>query len=188
MFNFLALSLIVSMGAPESIHRQAIQYFENGQYEQAATLCTDALSHQDPTSLEAALTLRDLSRAYRGEGLLAKAVAARRQELEIVKARLGEEDANVALALDGIGEIYFEQGRVTAARKSFEDALRIGQKALDPESPHLATMFNDLGAAYCRDGWTAEAAKLFRRALAIRDSEVTRANLEQAEHAVASRR
>src|ERR1700751_5282331 len=123
MTNLLALSLILSTVAPEAIHQRAIQYFENGQYPAAAILCREALKQQNPSSLGAALLLRDLSRAYRGEGLLEKAAAARRQELEIVKMRLGEKDANVALALDGIGEIYFEQGRFTAARKSFEEAV-----------------------------------------------------------------
>jgi len=188
MTNFLALSLIVSMGAPGSIHRQAIQYFENGQYSNAASLCREALSRQEPGSLETALLLRDLSRAYRGEGLLNKALAARRQEVEILKIRLGEDDANIALALDGIGEIYFEQRRFTAARKSFEDALRIGEKSLEANSPHLAIIFNDLGAVYYRDGRAAEAAKLLRRALAIREDGVARANLAQVERAVASRR
>jgi len=185
MTNLLAVSLLVSFSAA---HQQAAQYLQNGRYMEAATLCRDAITHYDPTSLEAAMLLRDLGMAYRGEGSLKKAEAARRQELEILKTRLGEENANVAAATDGLGEIYYEQGRFTMARKAFQEALRIGEKSLDARSPQLATILNDLGAVYQHDGRFADASRMLRRSLAIRESEITRANLERVDQALASRR
>lgn len=160
----VALSLIFSIASPVAVHRQAMELFDRGEFGQAAVLCRDALKRQDPSSLEAGLLLRDLSRAYRSEGYLEKALAARRQEIAIVRSRLGEENANVALALDGIGEIYFEMNRFTAARQSFQEALRIGEKSLDSSSPHLAVILRDLAAVYSREGRAAKAAEFLRRA------------------------
>ena len=180
-----ALSLIFAAAGPVAIHGYAVDEMNRSHFAQAAVLCRRALARQDPASLEAALLLRDLSRAERGEGYLEKALDARRRELAILKTRLGEQDANIALALDGVGEIYFEQHRFTAARHSFESALRIAEKTLAPESPHLAAILNDLGAAYYQDHRYSQAARLIRRSLAIRETKSARANLAQTEKAIA---
>lgn len=172
MMNLIALSLIVS------IQQQALQYLDHAQYREAATLCRETLARVEPDSLDAALMLDDLTRAYRGEGYLLRAQATQQQVLKILRARLGEEDANVAVALDGLGEIYFGQRRFTEARNLFRQALRIGENTLDPGSIHLATILNDLGAAYYFEGRNAEAEKLLQRSLAIRDSLAARANLK----------
>lgn len=182
-----ALPLIFSLAGPVAIHGYAVDEMNQGRFAQAAILCRQALARQDPGSLEAALLLRDLSRAERGDGYLNQALDARRRELAILKTRLGEQDENTALALDGIGEIYFEQHRFTAARQSFEASLRIAQETLDPASPHLAVILNDLGAACYQDHRYSQAAKLIRHSLAIRETKSARANLAQTERAIASR-
>lgn len=173
MMNLIAFSLIVS------IQQKAVQYLDHAQYREAATLCRETLARVEPDSLEAALMLDDLTRAYRGEGYLLRAQATQQQVLKILRSRLGEEDANVAVALDGLGEIYFEQRRFTEARNAFRQALHIAEKTLDPSSIHLATILNDLGAAYYFEGRTSEAEKLLQRSLAIRDSLAARANLKE---------
>jgi tetratricopeptide (TPR) repeat protein len=183
MTNLLAVSMILSLGA----HHQATLYFDHNQYAEAATLCRQTLQNVQPGTLEAALMLRDLARAYRGEGQFNRAVAAQRQQIEILRTRLGEEDGNVAIELDRLGEMYFEQKRFTEAGKMFGQALRIAETALDPHNPHFATILNDLGAAYHRNGRDGDAVKLFRRSLEIRDSAVTRENLAALERVRASR-
>ena len=148
---FLALIFLTNAIA---IHNRAIEYSSQRDYSHVVFLCKAALRYQDPSSLQAALLLRDLSHAWRAEGYLEKALAARQQELAILQLRLGEHDANIALALDGIGEIYFEQHRFTLARKAFKAALRVGEDSLDPHSPHLTVIRNDLAAAYRSDHLT----------------------------------
>jgi len=192
------LALILSTSSPEATHRQVIQFLSRGQYQQAAELSQAALHGYETrfggSSLEAALMLRDFAKACRGAGDLKKAEAAELREIEILRNRLGEEDANVALALDILGEILFDQGRFTESGYAFKQALRIAEKKLDPWNPYLATIFNDLGAVYYRGGRPAEAAKMLRRALAIREASdpahaaITRANLDEIERAVASRK
>jgi len=153
---FVALVLLAN---PIAVHDRAIEFSAQRDFAHAALICRAALRFQDPSSLGAALLLRDLSHAWRGEGYLEKALAARQQELAILQLRLGEHDANIALALDGIGEIYFEQHRFTAARKSFEAALRVAEESLDPDSPHLSVIRNDLIAASCGAGLSGPGAK-----------------------------
>lgn len=198
MTSLLALALIVSTASPEATHRQTIELLNQGQYPQAAVLSQTAL-HQYETrygasSLEAALMLRDLAKAWRGAGYLVKAEAAERREIEILRERVGEDDANLALAIDMLGEILFDQGHFTEAGRAFKQALHIAEKMLDPWNPHLATILNDLGAVYYRDGRPAEAARLLHRALAIREASdqphvaITRANLAAIERTVASRK
>src|SRR5580698_385276 len=99
----LFLSSIGSAASVEAIHQQVTETIETGHYMEAVSLCREMLKQYDPSSMQTALLLRDLSRAYRGAGRLKQAEASRMQELEIVKARLGEDDANVALAFDGLG-------------------------------------------------------------------------------------
>ncbi len=166
MTSLLSLALIVSsLGSPERTHWIAVERFEQGRYAEAAKLCRDALPRIERTygadSLETGLILRDLARAYRGEGYLVKAEAIQLRLLTLVRNRLGEEDANIALVLDGLGEIQFEQGRITEARRAFAQALRIGEKTLDAGSPHLATIVNDLAAADQSD-------RRYGKALAVR--------------------
>jgi len=184
MTNLLAVSILLSLGA----HSQATLYFDHNQFAEAAILCRQTLPNVEPGSLEAALLLRDLARAYRGEGQFHRAVAAQRQQIDILRTLLGEEDGNIAIELDRLGEMYFEQGRFTEAGKMFGQALRIAETALDPHSPHFATILNDLGAAQHRNGRDSEAVKLFRRSLEIRESAITRQNLAVIETVRASRR
>src|SRR5580692_11188161 len=133
MTNLIAVSILLSLSA----HHQAVLDFDRQQYAEAAVLCRQTLESVEPGTLEAALMQRDLARAYRGEGQYNRAVAAQRQQLEILRTRLGEEDGNVAVELDRLGEMYFEQGRFTEAGRMFKEALRIAEKALDPDNPHL---------------------------------------------------
>jgi tetratricopeptide (TPR) repeat protein len=151
------LSLVVIVSSPLFTHEIAVDRLETGRYADAARLCRDALprfeSAYGPDSLEAGLILRDLARAFRLSGYSRRAEVLQRRLLALVRARLGEEDANVALALDGLGEILFEQGRFTEARRTFEQALRIGQQQLDPRSPHLQRITLDVQAcARAADG------------------------------------
>ena len=104
-------------------------------------------------------------------------------EIEILRARLGEDDANLALALDTLGEIQAERSHLSEAARTLKQSLSIGEKTLDPCNPHLATILNDLAAVYFRDARPIEAARFLHRALAIRErtdpahAPITRANL-----------
>jgi tetratricopeptide (TPR) repeat protein len=181
--TLITFSLLISMAAPEEVHRQAVLYMEHGQYAEAAALCREALPQFPAGSLEAGLMLRDLANAYYAEGFLKKAEATQLRLLKLVQVKLGEEDGNAALAWNRLGEIYFAQGRITNARGAFEEALRIGESALDKNSPHLATILHDLGVTRLVEKRYGLAQELLERALAIRDSAdpahaaLTRANL-----------
>jgi tetratricopeptide (TPR) repeat protein len=144
------LSLVLIASSPLFTHSVAVERLQAGRYTDAARLCRDALprieSSYGADSLETGLILRDLARADRLSGYLRRAEALQRRLVSLVRARLGEEDANVALALDGLGEILFEQRRFTEARRTFQAALRIGAKGLDPRSPHVQRIALDLEA------------------------------------------
>jgi tetratricopeptide (TPR) repeat protein len=160
MTALFSLAMIVS--SPLFTHQVAVDRLDTGHYGDAARLCRDTLPRVEAAygadSLEAGLILRDLARAYRLSGYLRRAEVLQRRLLALVRARLGEEDANVALALDGLGEILFEQGRLTEARRAFEQALRIGEKRLDPASPHLQRIALDLRACVLTEARFSRAA------------------------------
>jgi tetratricopeptide (TPR) repeat protein len=192
MSSFLSLALMAFFASPETAHRRAVQLLHDGEFHPAVLLAQTALPQYESrfgaTSLETALMLRDLAKAYQGSGLLAKAESAERREIEILHERLGEEDANMALAQDALAEILIDQGRFMEAGRALRLALRIAERKLDARSPHLASILNDLGAIYYRDGHPADAARLFRQSLAIRETAVTRANLDVIESKLASRK
>jgi tetratricopeptide (TPR) repeat protein len=187
MTSFLTLALIAALGSPESAHRQTTELLSQGQFHQATQLARAAVLQYElqfgTSSLETALLLRDLAKSYRGEGALAKAESTERREIEILRSRLGEDDANMALAEDALAEILIDQGRFTEAART----LRIAERKLDAENPRLATILNDLGVVCHHDGRYKEAARLFHRALEIRENPVTRANLATIEHPIATR-
>ena len=187
MTSFFIIALIASLNSPESAHRQTTELLSQGQFHQAARLARAAIRQYEPrygaSSLETALLLRDLAKAYRGEGALVKAEFVERREIEILRSQLGEDDANMALAQDALAEILMDQGRFTEASRT----LRLAQGKLDPQNPHLATILNDLGVVCHHDGRYKEAARLFHRALEIRESPVTRANLDMIEQTIAAR-
>jgi tetratricopeptide (TPR) repeat protein len=187
MSSFFTLALIAFLSSPESAHRQATKLLTQGQFHQAAQLARAAVLQYElrfgASSLETALLLRDLAKAYRGERALMKAESIERREIEILRTRLGEDDANMALAQDALAEILMDQGRFTEAGHM----LRIAATKLDSQNPHPATILNDLGVVCHHDGRYKEAARLFRRALDIRENSVTRANLDVIEQTIAAR-
>jgi tetratricopeptide (TPR) repeat protein len=177
MTNLFAVSVLLSVG----VHHQATLYIDQQRYAEAAVLCRTTLQSVEAGTLEAGLLLRDLARAYRGEGQYNRAIAAQRQQIEIVRTQLGEEDANIAVEVDRLGEMIFEQGRYSEAARIFAQALLVAENSLDPRDPHLALILNDMAAAEHRNGHDREARKLFHRSLEINDSAVTRLNLQQLE-------
>lgn len=187
MASFIALALIVSAASPAAVHRQATQLFDQGQFHQAELFIQTAVEEYEirfgASSLETGLMLRDLAKAYRSEGALRKAEAVERREIEILRTRLGEDDANMGLALDALAEILIDQGRFTEAGRT----LRIAAGKLDSRNPHLATLLNDLGVVCYHDGRSKEAARMFHRSLEIREGAAARANLEVVEQSVVAR-
>ncbi|HVP46040.1 MAG TPA: tetratricopeptide repeat protein [Bryobacteraceae bacterium] len=113
--NWLALALMVSLGTPAAVHREALTYLNAGRYGDAENLSRQAVAGfgavYGTDNLEVALVLKDLAEAYRREGDLAQAEKASRRSLEIIEKKLGTEDANAALGRDQLGEIYFEAHR-----------------------------------------------------------------------------
>jgi tetratricopeptide (TPR) repeat protein len=187
MTSFLALALIGSVASPAAVHRHAKQLLDQGQFHQAALLTQAAVREYEirfgASSLETALMLRDLAKASRAEGALRKAESVEGREIEILRTRLGEDDANMALALDALAEILIDQGRFTEAGRT----LRIAAGKLDAQNPHLATILNDLGVVCHHDGRSKEAERLFHRSLEIRETAAARANLDVVEQSVAAR-
>jgi tetratricopeptide (TPR) repeat protein len=192
MISYISLVLIATIASPQATHHQATRLLHDGEFHRAVLLTQTALQNYEcrfgASSLETALMLRDLARAYRESGLLKKAESAERREIDILRDRFGEEDANVALALDALGEILIDQRRFVEAGRAFNQALRIARDKLEPQSPYLATILNDLGAIVYQEGRPREAARLFHQSLAIREAAVTRANLDAVERKLASRK
>ncbi|HLX42988.1 MAG TPA: tetratricopeptide repeat protein [Bryobacteraceae bacterium] len=187
MTGFFTLALIAFLTSPESAHRHATELLSQGQFHRAAQLARAAVQQYElrfgKSSLETALLLRDLAKAYRGERALMKAESVERREIEILRTRLGEDDANMALAQDVLAEILIDQGRFTEAAR----LLRLAESKLDPQNPHLAAILNDLGVICYHDRQFKEAALLFHRALEIHETSVTRSNLATIEQSITLR-
>jgi tetratricopeptide (TPR) repeat protein len=171
--TWLSLALMFSLGTPAAVDREGVVLFTTGTFPGRRK----ALPHRTPAfettygpdSLEAALVLKSLTLASRGEGYLRKADKTAQRTVTILQQILGAEDANVALALDQLGEIQFDQHRYTAARRHLRLALTTADRTLGPHHPHVATILNDLAAVYHFERHYAEAENFYARALAIRE-------------------
>lgn len=99
----------------EQLNQQATQLMQQGRYEQAMQLTTEAfdLAHQHlgEENPEFAKSLHILAVLYHRMGNYDEAEQLYRQALKIQHKVLGEEDPDFAVTLNNLGELYKDMGK-----------------------------------------------------------------------------
>lgn len=81
-----------------------------------------------------------MSRFYEGQGFSKEAEPWRKQRLDIVRQRLGEEPLSVAISLNNLAGLYKNQGRYTEAEPLYLQALELYKKLLGEDHPNTKTI------------------------------------------------
>src|SRR5262245_41507964 len=103
------------------------------------------------------------------------------QKLEAgVKARLGTDHANYAIALGALAIVYEAQGKYADAEAHFKRALAIREAKLGKDHLDVAEILNNLAGVYKRQGRYAEAEAHYKRALAIKEAKLPKDHLDVA--------
>ena len=98
-------------------------------------------------------------------------VEARKYEAGI-KARLGTEHQDYAVALMMLANVYRSQFQYAEAARLERDAVAIMETTLGKDHPMVAAMLWKLGTAYASQDKLADAVGLYRRALAIEETKL----------------
>ncbi len=109
-----------------------------------------------------------ISRFYEGQSFYKEAEPWRKQCLDIVQKRLGEDHIDVALSLNDLGGLYHDQGRYSEAETLYRQALELRKKLLGEDHPDVATSIDNLAGLYLDQGRYLEAESLCLQALKLR--------------------
>ncbi|MDJ0730934.1 MAG: tetratricopeptide repeat protein [Crocosphaera sp.] len=108
-----------------------------------------------------------ISRFYEGQGFYKEAEPWRKQCLNIIQERLGEDHLSVASSLNNLAELYKAQGRYGEAEPLYLQALELRKKRLGEDHPDVASSLNNLAALYKAQGRYGEAEPLYLQAFEL---------------------
>lgn len=121
--------------------------------------------HDQP--LVQAQLLRTIGSVYQNLGLYSEAAPLEQAALDLRRAILGPNDADVGRSLNALGTLYNRQGRYPEAERLQREAVAVLGASLGSNSPELADAQMRLGLSCFLLGRADEAEILYRRALAI---------------------
>ena len=172
---FMIVSTLVFMGCSETTEWENYpeggqQAIEQGQYDKAERILTDALQEvkqlagHDPRQ---ATTFQQLGELYRRQGHYSKAERYFWQAMPIWAETVGPAHPRMASSLTGIAQVYFAQGKFSQAEPLFKRALLIREKSLDPHDPEIAIGLNDYAELLRQTNRPDQASKLEQRRIRI---------------------
>ena len=148
-------------GSARALENIGLTYLEMGCYEAALTHLQRILkSARDKTSVQYAITLMNIGRAFTGIGDLAQALNYSLDSVELFETH--SDLASMSYSLDNIGTIYLELGRLGEAHQYLRRALKIKQTVGDRLGQVKTRLY--LGQLFSRQGKYELAAKTFHRA------------------------
>ena len=156
----------------DQLIRQVVQLFQQGHYEGALVLATQARDlarqHLGTDHPDYAASLNNLADIYRATGNYAAAEPLFRQASDICRTALGVDHPGYAIILNNLAGLYQSTGNYAAAEPLLRQALEIRRTALGADHPDYARSLNDLAVLYQSTGNYAAAETLHRQALEIR--------------------
>jgi tetratricopeptide (TPR) repeat protein len=104
---------------------------------------------------------------YQGQAQYNLAERYKKNCLEAVQSRLGENHPDVASSLNNLAELYRSQGRYEEAEPLYLQALELTQRLLGENHPDVAASLNNLALLYESQGKYEEAEPLYLQALEL---------------------
>jgi tetratricopeptide (TPR) repeat protein len=143
---------------------------QKGQFQEAATLFSQALEILDGlglgATLDAANVKNDLASAYQYLGRNRDAERLHREVLAQKRALLDSDDPSLAESLNNLGVVVGQRGQWAEAEKLHREALAIMRKAHGSEHVEVAAAMRTLAAVLEARKKFAEAEPLYKEALA----------------------
>src|SRR5258708_7820786 len=171
--NLIGQWSMESNAAARLLHHAGYYLQERAQYEEAESLCKQALVIREKLlkqqQLAMAESLNDLALLYRSQGKYSQAEPLYQQALEIRKRLLGEKHPDVAQSLHSLASLYVDQGKYSQAEQLYREALDIRNLALGQGHPEVAQSLNDLALLYRSQGKYSQSESLYQQALEIRE-------------------
>jgi serine/threonine protein kinase len=112
-------------------------------------------------------SMNNLALAYRGAGLLDKAIPLAEETLALRKASLGPDDPDTLASINCLALVYRDAGRSAEALALFEVAFRLHKAKLGADDVETLRCLNNLAAAYRDAGRIADAFPLFEESLRL---------------------
>ena len=159
-------------GLALAIHNLAELLYEDGNYDAAEELYTEALAMRrrllgDKHPLIAG-TLSSLGLVRQARGDLAGAEAMFREALAIQQQTLGEVHPDIATTLNNLAFVQYARGDRPAALANEREALRILRQLFPGDHPEVARIENRIGSWLTDAGEYAQADHDLQDALAMR--------------------
>jgi tetratricopeptide (TPR) repeat protein len=149
-------------------NNRAVEFANQGRYEQAESLYRHAIEAARDNDLIRAKIATNLGTLYQREDRYRDAEPLFRSALELRRRQLGPTSAEVAYSLNNLGEVYRLEGRDAEARNLMEAAVR-GLRQHHPDAPGLPVIMSNLAVVRgCYEDFGA-AEDLLRSALTIYD-------------------
>jgi tetratricopeptide (TPR) repeat protein len=147
--------------------------YEQGQYQEAEPLLTQALAIREQTlgseHPDVATSLNHLAELYREQAKYEQAEPLYLRALTIRENNLEPASHDLATSLNNLGLLYYEQAKYTQSKQFHQRALDIRISILGSEHPDTATSLSNLAGLYQTEAQYAQARPLFERALRIKE-------------------
>ncbi len=181
-FAFIALctqaaTLDEQLDLAESYDKQAIQYFQQRQFQKALPMAREAfiiraeILGKHPYTLA---SLNNLAAIYQKLGRFEKALPLLETGYAVMKELAGEKHDKTLMVLGNLAVIYRELGRLDEALPLFETSYRLTKEVLGQKHPETLKSMNNLGTVYMALDRLSDALPLLEKAYRL-----TRAVLDE---------
>jgi tetratricopeptide (TPR) repeat protein len=90
-----------------------------------------------------------------------------RETLEVERAALGPDHADVVMTLQNLAQLHHQRGELDQALMYFREALSIQQASLDANDVTIAQTLNHIGNVYLQRGDAKQLVEVFSAAIRI---------------------
>jgi len=152
LFVLLPASEKKPLELAETYNNQVIQYYQEGQFQQAQPLAEkafkirkDILGEKHPETL---VSLNNLASIYTELGRFSEALPLFEKTYFLQNEVLGEKHPDTLTSLNNLASIYQELGRFSEALPLFEQAYSLQKEMLGEKHPGTLTNLNNLASIY----------------------------------------
>jgi tetratricopeptide (TPR) repeat protein len=141
-----------SLKLAETYNNQVVQFYQQGQFEQALPLAEEALKirieilgEKHPNTLQ---SMNNLALIYQNIGWLSEALPLSEKNYRLTKEVLGEKHPSTLRSLNNLAGIYQTIGQLSEALPLFEKSYRLHKEVLGEKHPDTLGSLNNLALIY----------------------------------------